>query len=111
MIRYLLFVILFVSSLSANIPTPFNKQANILGAFSFTLTDFNLQVGDLPLQLNRTYSTLQRSKNGAITYGWMVIRKERKLYKNMAKTIDKPHRDRIELEDKLLDKIKELFGE
>jgi len=36
MIRYLLFIIVFISSLSANIPTPFNKQANILGAITNT---------------------------------------------------------------------------
>ena len=36
MIRYLLLVIVFVSFLSANIPIPFNKQANILGVISNT---------------------------------------------------------------------------
>jgi len=39
--QYLLFVIVFISSLSANVPTPFNKQANILGAITNTYDAYN----------------------------------------------------------------------
>ena len=66
-IKYLFLLCVLLSSLSANIPTPFNKQANILGNFSFTIKDFDLQVGGIPVQVNRTYSTLQRLEKSDYT--------------------------------------------
>jgi hypothetical protein len=51
---------------------PFNKQINILGNFSFTITDFNLQVGGIPVQVNRAYSTLQRFEKLDLTYAWSI---------------------------------------
>ena len=43
-----------------------------IGNFSFTITDFNLQVGGLPVQVNRTYSTLQRFEKLDFSYAWSV---------------------------------------
>ncbi len=65
-------LLLYSLQLVANIPTPFNKQANAQGNFSFTVTDFNLQVGGIPVQVNRTYSTLQRYEKYDFTYAWSI---------------------------------------
>ncbi len=65
-------LLLYSLQLVANIPTPFNKQANAQGAFSFTITDFNLAVGGIPVQVNRTYSTLQRFEKYDFTYAWSI---------------------------------------
>jgi len=83
MLRYVLIFIAFSFFSFANIPTPFNKQANILGAFSFTITDFNLQVGGIPMQVNRTYSTLQRFEKLDFTYAWSIDYQNVKLEENI----------------------------
>ncbi len=43
-----------------------------IGNFSFTVTDFNIQVGGIPVQVNRTYSTLQRFEKLDFTYAWSI---------------------------------------
>ena len=43
-----------------------------IGNFSFTVTDFNLQVGGLPVQVNRTYSTLRKNEELDFGYGWSI---------------------------------------
>jgi len=54
-----------------------------LGNFSFTVTDFNIQVGGLPLQVNRTYSTLQRFDELDFGYGWSIDYQNAKLQENI----------------------------
>ncbi|CUV66609.1 hypothetical protein BN3087_960003 [Sulfurovum sp. enrichment culture clone C5] len=46
-------------------------QAKI-GNFSFTVTDFDIQVSGMPVQVNRTYSTLQKFENLDFGYGWSI---------------------------------------
>ena len=43
-----------------------------IGNFSFTVRDFDIKVGGIPVQVNRTYSTLQRFKKSDFTYGWSI---------------------------------------
>jgi len=59
-----------------------NLTANIRGNHSFTVTDFNLQVGRLPVQVNRTYSTLQRNSELDFGYGWSIDYQNVKLQEN-----------------------------
>jgi len=53
-----------------------------IGNFSFTVTDFNLQVGGIPVQVNRTYSTLQRFEKYDFTYAWSIDYQNVKLEEN-----------------------------
>jgi RHS repeat-associated protein len=54
-----------------------------IGNFSFTVTDFNIQVGGLPVQVNRTYSTLQRFEKLDFTYAWSIDYQNVKLQENI----------------------------
>jgi len=54
-----------------------------IGNFSFTLTDFSLQVAGLPVQLNRSYSTLQKNQEGDFGYGWSLEYKNVTLQENI----------------------------
>ncbi|MEA2048885.1 MAG: DUF6531 domain-containing protein [Campylobacterota bacterium] len=83
MLRYIFMVFIFSFFSFANISTSFNKHANILGNFSFTVTDFDLQVGGLPVQVNRTYSTLQRTSKLDFGYAWSVDYQNVKIEESM----------------------------
>ncbi|MCD6258509.1 MAG: RHS repeat protein, partial [Helicobacteraceae bacterium] len=61
--------------------TPTNIKSKI-GNLSFTLTDFNLNIAGLPVQLNRTYSTLQASQTSDFGYGWSLEYKNVTLQEN-----------------------------
>jgi len=54
-----------------------------IGNFSFTVTDFSLQVAGLPVQLNRTYSTLQKNQSSDLGYGWSLEYKNVTLQENI----------------------------
>jgi len=54
-----------------------------VGNFSFTITDFDLQVGGIPVQVNRTYSTLQRFEKLDYTYGWSIDYQNVKVEENI----------------------------
>ncbi len=54
-----------------------------IGNFSFIVTDFNLQVGGLPVQVNRTYSTLQRTEKLDFGYAWSIDYQNVKLQENI----------------------------
>ena len=54
-----------------------------IGNFSFTITDFDISVGGLPLQVNRTYSTLQRTNQLAFGYGWSIDYQNVKVEENI----------------------------
>ena len=82
MFRYVFLIPLFSFFIFANIPTPHNNHANIQGNLSFTITDFNLQVGGLPVQVNRTYSTLQRRDKLDFGYAWSIDYQNVKLQEN-----------------------------
>ena len=69
-------VSLEVTDLSGNSSHDFTRvkiegKAKV-GNFSFTVKDFDIKVGGIPVQVNRTYSTLQRFRKFDFTYGWSI---------------------------------------
>ncbi len=54
-----------------------------IGNFSFTVKDMDLQVGGIPVQVYRTYSTLQRFKKRDLTYGWSLDYQNVKVEENI----------------------------
>jgi len=54
-----------------------------IGNFSFTVKDFDIQVGGIPVQVNRTYSTLQRFEKLDFTYAWSIDYQNVKLEENI----------------------------
>jgi len=97
-----------------------------VGNFSFTVTDFNLKVGGIPVQVNRTYSTLQRRSSLDFGYGWSIDYQNVKVEENRHpgedwKTtpdtligscfkFDKPHRVNISLPDGTTEKFEFRFA-
>ena len=63
-------------------PIIIDSKAKI-GNFSFTVTDFDIQVGGIPLQVNRTYSTLQRTQELDFGYGWSIDYQNVKVQENI----------------------------
>ena len=43
-----------------------------VGNFSFTLTDLDIPVSGIPIQIHRTYDSRQRHQNGDFGYGWTL---------------------------------------
>lgn len=96
-----------------------------IGNFSFTLTDFNLQVGGLPVQVNRTYSTLQRNEKLDFSYAWSIDYQNVKLQENTSPgrdwkitpdvligscfKFDKSHQVSISLPDGITEKFEYRF--
>jgi RHS repeat-associated protein len=70
------------ASTTAYIKVIIDGKAKI-GNFSFTVTDFNMQVGGIPVQVNRTYSTLQRFEKLDFTYAWSIDYQNVKLEENI----------------------------
>ena len=62
--------------------TPTNIKVKI-GNFSFTVTDFSLQVAGLAVQLNRSYSSLQKKQSSDFGYGWSLEYKNVTLQENI----------------------------
>ena len=89
-LKNFLFIFLACAHLHANIPNTTFTQTSIndisikakIGNFSFTVTDFDIQVGGLPLQVNRTYSTLRRHEELDFGYGWSIDYQNVKVQEN-----------------------------
>ncbi len=54
-------------------PLMFGVSSNAkLGNFTFTLTDFSVSLAGIPIQVARTYDTLQAGTEGDFGYGWSM---------------------------------------
>ncbi|WP_373033810.1 immunoglobulin-like domain-containing protein, partial [Sulfurovum sp.] len=54
-----------------------------IGNFSFTVTDFDINVAGIPVKVNRTYSTLQRFEKLDFGYAWSVDYQNVKIEENI----------------------------
>ena len=63
--------------------TPISQGEAKIGHFSFTLKDFDLSVGGLPVRVYRTYSTLQKHEQLSFGQGWSIDYQDVKLEKSI----------------------------